>query len=312
MDRRLPILTLLLFLTTLRLHAGTRAVALTFDDLPELTAGEDTAAEEQRITAKLLEALRRQHVPAIGFVNEDKLLGAGEKPDPQRVDLIEQWLDAGFEIGNHTYSHEDLDEVGPEEFQKDIVRGEATIRPMLDRRGMKLRWFRHPYLDTGKTVEVRDQVDGFLAGRGYEIAPVTIDDSEWIYDLAYHNARAWRRPFIRLSYIRYMRERFAWDEARSRLVFGREIPQVLLLHASALNADAFERLAAMIRGRGYEFVTIERATSDPAYRSPELWTGGGVSWLERWGVALGIADSRFNHDPKVPQWIQKLAGAKDE
>jgi peptidoglycan/xylan/chitin deacetylase (PgdA/CDA1 family) len=309
---RHAIVTLFVLLAMFPLRAATRSVAITFDDLPDITAGEDNFAQQQRMTTNLLASLLRQRVPAIGFVNEDKLLGDDGQQDPRRVHLVEQWLEAGLEIGNHTYSHEDLHEVGPDEFESNILRGEATIRATVERRGLRLQWFRHPYLDSGKTVEVRDRIDRFLAEHGYRVAPVTIDNSEWIYELAYRKAGALRRPFIRRSYIRYMRERFAWDEERSRIVFGREIPQVLLLHAGALNADAFDGLAEMIRGRGYEFVSIESATGDPAYVTPERWTDGGVSWLERWGVEKGISDDRFTHDPKVPPWIQRLAGAKEE
>src|SRR5450830_1776156 len=98
-----------------------------------------------------LEAATRA-VAAIGFVNEDNLSDENEQPDPRRVALIEQWLDGGFEIGNHTFSHQDLNEVGADVFERDIVRGETINRPIVERRGMKLRWFRHPYLDTGKTL----------------------------------------------------------------------------------------------------------------------------------------------------------------
>jgi hypothetical protein len=37
-----------------------------------------------------------------------------------------------------------------------------------------------------------------------------------------------------------------------------------------------------------------------------------VGWLERWGVAGGLPERRFENDPKVPLWIQRIAGAKDE
>jgi peptidoglycan/xylan/chitin deacetylase (PgdA/CDA1 family) len=311
MSRRV-ITALFVFLAVLPSRAATRSVAITFDDLPDITADEDTLAQQQQMTTNLLASIVRQRVPAIGFVNEDKLIGDDSGPDPRRAHLVEEWLDAGLEIGNHTYSHVDLHAVEPDAFENDILRGESTIRGMVERHGLKLQWFRHPYLDCGKSVEVRDRIDQFLADHGYRVAPVTIDDSEWIYELAYRKASALRRPFIRNSYIRYMRGRFAWDEERSRIVFGREIPQVLLLHAGALNADAFDSLAKMIRERGYEFVSIESAVADPAYMTPEQWTEGGVSWLERWGVARGIPDDRFTHDPKVPPWIQRLAGAKDE
>ena len=291
--------------------APAREVAITFDDLPNINS--DLPIETQRsITTRLLAALNVERVTAIGFVNEDKLLDDEGQPDPNRVTMIAQWLDAGQEIGNHTFSHLDLDSVSPEAYEADVLRGEAITRPLVESRGQTLRWFRHPLLDTGKTIEVRDNVDAFLVSHAYRVAPVTIDSSEWMYDDAYDHAAWWQRAPLRISYVRYMRRRFAWAEAMSRLVFGRDVAQILLLHASALNADTFPRLAAMIRGRGYRFATIDEATADPAYATPEHWTGGGVGWLERWGTARGIAPSRFEHDPLVPRWVQRLAGAHEE
>ena len=291
-----------------------RRVAITFDDLPNID-GELPVAEQQAINTTLLRALAEEQVPAIGFVNEEKLLGDGDRPDPSRVAMIEAWLDAGLAIGNHTFSHVDLDATPPEQFEAEVLRGEIMTRQLLERRAPSsatLRWFRHPYLDTGQTLAIRDEVDTFLAAHGYAVAPVTIDDSEWIYDTAYDRAAWWQREALRRSYIRYMRRRVEWAESMSRLVFGRDIAQILLLHESALNADTFARLAAMMRGRGYRFVSIDEAMLDAAYASRESWTGGGVSWLERWGVARGIPAARFERDPHVPPWVQRLAGARDE
>lgn len=310
MCRRL--LVILLLLLAVRIDVTTRRVAVTFDDLPDISSDSDSLEQQQRITTGLLASLRRNRVPAIGFVNEYKLDGSNDQPDPRRVHLIEEWLEDGCEIGNHTSSHESVDTSGLAAYEQDVLDGETSIRPLLEKRGGKLQWFRHPFLETGKTLEIRQELDAFLAAHGYRVAPVTIDDSEWIYDDAYRKAARWRRPLIRWSYIRYMRERFAFAEEGSRLVFGREIPQVVLLHAGSLNADAFDALATMIRGRGYEFVSIDQATADPAYLTPEQWVDGGVGWLERWGVARGIPEEAFTNDPKVPPWIQRIANVKDE
>jgi peptidoglycan/xylan/chitin deacetylase (PgdA/CDA1 family) len=281
------------------LSAPQREVAITFDDLPDV--GENAIEVQESLTPRLLDELKNENVPAIGFVNEDKL------EDARHVALIQQWLDAAEAIGNHTYSHIDLNQVPLEQFEEDVLRGEAITRSMTS-----LQWFRHPYLDTGETLAKRDEADAFLAAHGYRVAPVTIDSSEWIYDQAYDRAAWWRRPALRRSYVRYMRRRFEWAEAMSQLVFHRDIAQILLLHASTLNADAFPELAAMMRARGYRFIAIDDAFRDNAYATPERWTGGGVGWLERWGVARGIAPGRFEHDPRVPPWVQRLAGARDE
>jgi peptidoglycan/xylan/chitin deacetylase (PgdA/CDA1 family) len=311
------------FVLAALLAAPRREVAITFDDLPDV--GESAIEVQESLTRRLIDDLKNENVPAIEFVNEDKLLDESEQPDPRRVALIQQWLDAGAQIGNHTFSHIDLNQVPLEQFEQDVLRGELITGSQWSAgalaggssgagrgAGAPLKWFRHPYLDTGETLAKRDETDAFLAAHGYRVAPVTIDNSEWIYDQAYGRAAWWQRPALRRSYIHYMRRRFAWAEAMSHLVFHRDIAQILLLHASTLNADAFPELAAMMRARGYRFVAIEDAFRDAAYATPDRWTGGGVSWLERWGVARGVAPSRFEHDPIVPPWVQRLAGARDE
>jgi peptidoglycan/xylan/chitin deacetylase (PgdA/CDA1 family) len=279
-------------------------VAITFDDLPNLDS--DLPADAQRaITTKLVDQIKTTRVPVIGFVNEDKL-------DDDDTSPLEQWLDAGADLGNHTYSHLDLDQSTIAQYEEDVMHGEELTRPLLESRGKTLRWFRHPYLDTGKTIGVRNEIDLFLQAHGYRVAPVTIDDSEWIYDMAYDHAPWWKRAALRRSYIRYMRRRLEFAEWSAHLVFHRNIAQILLLHASALNADTFPRLVAMMRDRGYRFVTLDEATLDDAYATPEKWAGGGVGWIERWGVDRGIAQSRFEHDPRVPAWVQKMAGDRDQ
>ena len=94
-------------------HAGSdssrpatrREVAVTFDDLP--VVGTRDIAAQQEITRKLLRSITSNKVPAIGFVNENKLLDGGVQ-DERLVAMLQQWLDAGLELGNHSFSHPDL------------------------------------------------------------------------------------------------------------------------------------------------------------------------------------------------------------
>src|SRR5262250_1751298 len=82
--------------------AESRVVALTFDDLPFVPRGLE-AKDVREKTEHLLAGLSAHHVPAIGFVNEGKLDGP-EGPEAGTA-LLGLWLDAGFMLGNHSYSH---------------------------------------------------------------------------------------------------------------------------------------------------------------------------------------------------------------
>jgi peptidoglycan/xylan/chitin deacetylase (PgdA/CDA1 family) len=306
----------LAFLAARAVPAGERSVAVTFDDLPGPPAGlvsnEVPALREN--TQKLLATLREHGVPAVGFVNEGKLFVSGEAAaDAEaRTAVLKMWVDAGFELGNHTYSHPDLNRTLLAEFEEDVVRGEPVTRALLAARGMKLRYFRHPFLHVGLELEKRRAFESFLAERGYTVAPVTIDNDEYVYAAVYADAlRREDREMARAvgdDYLRYMEAVFGFIEDASRRLVGREVRQVLLLHANTLNADVFDRLADSMKARGYAFITLEEALKDEAYRLPDTYVGRwGISWIHHWELTAG---KKRSPSPDPPAWVLEAYEAR--
>lgn len=289
-----------------------RTVAVTFDDLP-------ATAEPfswQAMTDDLLAAIARQGVPAVGFVNEGKLYRDGQL-DSGRVALLQQWLDAGLELGNHTFSHRSRNQIPLADYQADVLRGETVTRPLVEEAGQTLRYFRHPFLHTGRSMGARDSLLAFLTAHGYTVAPVTIDNAEWIFARAYSNALndgdAGLAERVADAYLRYMDATFAFFERQEQEFLGRTMRHVLLLHANRLNADTFDRLAALIRARGYRFVTLDEALEDPAYALPDAYDGpSGISWLHRWALTAGLDDPFFRDHPRAPAFVTEAAGVERE
>lgn len=290
-----------------------RVVAVTFDDLPGVSVGSDQPAVWREMTEKILKTLVDNGITALGSVNADKWQGT----DEWKRDLLPAWLDAGMELGNHTYGHTVLHTSTLEDFKADILRGEEALKPLLALRDQTLRYFRHPCLQTGRDAGVKEAVDAFLEERGYAVAPVTFDNAEWIFASAY--AKALKRKDaenarrLREAYVPYMEAKTDYFERQSRALFGREVKQVLLVHANALNADAFGGVVAMLRGRGYAFVPLEEALKDDAYALPDGYFGGaGISWLHRWCFALGGKSLIVADEPRCPDWVAQLAGVEGE
>jgi len=291
--------------------AAERSVAVTFDDLPAPPASvvsNDVAAVREN-TRQLLAALRDHDVHAVGFVNEGKLTVAGEGPAgaEARAAVLRMWLDAGHGLGNHTFSHHSLNATPLEEFEADVVRGEPVTRGLLAERGQTLRYFRHPFLQVGLDLDKRRAFEAFLAARGYTIAPVTIDNDEYIYAAVYADALrrgdAAAADRISTDYLRYMETQVAFVEDVSRRLLGREMRQVLLLHANALNAATFGRLARMMEGRGYRFISLGEALEDEAYRRPDTYVGAwGISWLHHWELTAG---RKRSPSPDPPDWVTR-------
>jgi peptidoglycan/xylan/chitin deacetylase (PgdA/CDA1 family) len=292
-----------------------RRMAVTFDDLPGPAAGlvSNAVPDLRENTRKLLAHFREHDVPVVGFVNEGKLFqpGESEKDAAARTAVLDMWLEAGFDLGNHTYSHHNLNRTPLEEFEADVVKGEAVTTRLLAARQRKLRYFRHPFLHVGLDLEKRRAFEAFLAGRGYTIAPVTIDDDDYVLAAVY--ADALRRgdrdtgDGVAAAYVPYMEEVVAFVEDVAERLLGRPIPHVLLLHANTLNTDRFGALATSFRKRGYRFVTLEEALRDEAYARPDTYVGNwGISWLHHWELTEG---RKRSPSPDPPDWIQKAYAA---
>jgi peptidoglycan/xylan/chitin deacetylase (PgdA/CDA1 family) len=293
-----------------------RRIVITIDDLPWATLGEETPPTLAEYHPKLMAALAAGKAPVIGFVNEGKLLSGG-KVETARVHLLRDWLAAGADLGNHTQDHGDLHAIGLEEYESQVLRGETFLRPLLEEKGRKPQWFRHPYLRTGRTPEDKAALGAFLREHGYRIAPVTVDTSDWVYAAAYRKAIAAKDPAMQLKlradYVPYMLAKIDYFEQQSIALLGYNLPQILLMHANELNADSYLALVEGMRGRGYAFIDLETALQDPAYARADAYTGRwGPSWIHRWAIGAGKDKSFFAGEPKVPQWVLDYAGIDSE
>ncbi len=295
--------------------AQSREVAITIDDLP-VASGIKDSDFQQKLTTELLAKLKKYNVPAIGFVNEGKLY-RNDTLVVERVDLLKQWLNAGFDLGNHTYSHKSLNRIPAKDYTEDLLKGERIIRGLIESAGKELVYFRHPFLQTGRNIAVRDSLEDFLKEHNYKIAPVTIDNSDWVFASGYEKALrendSTMMKKISDAYIPYMESKFEHFEFVSRELFGREIKQILLIHASKLNSDHFNELADMMIKRGYKFISLSEALEDMAYNSPDTFFGaGGISWLHRWALTQRKNKDIFKTDLPAPEFIMKYAGIESE
>ena len=296
--------------------APLRQIAVTIDDLPWATLGDATPATLAQFHPRLIAAMKEAGIRLIGFVNEGKLVSGG-KVETSRVHLLKDWVDAGFDLGNHSYSHADLHAVGLEAYESDILRGEVFLRPLLAEKNKRPEWFRHPYLRAGRTVEDKAALKAFLTEHGYRIAPVTVDTSDWVWAGAYRKAIAAgdeaSMTRLREDYVPYMVSKVDYFEDQSIQLLGYNLPQILLMHANEINADTFGSLIAAIRARGYGFIDLETAMKDPAYQRPDAYLGKwGPSWIHRWAAGEGRPKEFYAGEPVTPTWVMAMAEVDSE
>ncbi len=310
------LLILFIFLSASGLFAQPKMAAITIDDLPFVRMGLFSNKELSQKTDKLLTALQTQNAPATGFVNMSKVYNAGEL-DSARYNLLRQWPGKGFDLGNHTFSHYDYNEVSCSDFVNDIEKNEALVNGMLKEYQKTMVYFRHPYLHRGNSEAKADSLADYLRGRNYTEAPVTIDNAEWIFAAAYDSVLRTNDQKIIAQvgneYIHYMESKLRYYEGQSEKLFGRNIRQILLIHANSLNSDYMGDLLQMFVKNGYSFISLQTALQDGSYKTPDLYyRNGGISWLDRWALTQGKSRDFFKNEPGCPVSVMKLAQVESE
>lgn len=305
-----------LFVHTVCAQSDMKRLAVTMDDLPLATASRVDNAELDRQTTRILAQIAAARTPVTAFVNESKLELNGTR-DPQRVATLKRWLDAGIALGNHTFAHKSQNTVPLAEAKEDIVKGKRTIHELYAKKGGRPQWFRHPFLQTGRDSLTRAALTAFLDSLGYAIAPVTLDNADWLFASAYEAAckagdSAGMRS-VASEYLPYMQAKVKYYEWMSDTLFHRQIPHVLLLHANRLNGDHYAALCRQFREDGYAFISLDEAMKDEVYRLTDTFYGaGGISWLERWAITRGYKGEFFAKEPRVPMSVKQRAGIYDE
>lgn len=251
-------------------------VAVTVDDLPAhgaLPRGLTRAG----IAQSYLDTLKRHGVPeAYGFVNAKGIDGADSE------EALARWRQAGYPLGNHTFSHLGLSQVALKDWIDDAARNEAVLAARMGKDDW--RWLRFPFLDPGRDAVRHDGARAWLRQQGYRVADVALGFDDWAYTDAY--ARCLDKgdgaaiETLKAGYLRRIDAQIARNKALSQRLYGRVVPQVLLTHVGAWSAATLPLVMQRLDAAGARYVSLAQAQSDPAYRDEGPHAGDGAL-LER-------------------------------
>jgi len=225
---------------------------------------------------------------AYGFIDAQK---SADEPSSQTV--LKIWSDAGYPLGNHTYSHFNLNRVPLARFVDDIKANEAMLATYAKSNAQK--WFRYPFLHEGDTMEKRNQVRTFLRERGYQIAQVTIDFEDWVWNNAYvrctQRSDAASFAWLGESYLQNATLRLNHAQALAKKTYARDIGHVLLFHIGVFDSLMLDSLLDIYEKAGVQFVSLAQAQEDPAYTAdPGLTPTHGETFLHQFAAFKKIKD----------------------
>lgn len=187
-------------------NTGTKKIAITFDDGPH-----------PQYTEQLLDGLKERGVKATFFVT-------GEHAE-LHPDIIERMNEEGHLIGNHTYSHIQLNTGNRDEFKKQLIRTNEIISEIT---GKEVLYVRPPYGTWDKKFETE-----------LNMFPVlwTVDPRDWCSDNATCIA--------------------------DKVVAKAGENDIILLHDYyETSVTAALKIVDKLQEEGYEFVTVEEILFD--------------------------------------------------
>ena len=97
-------------------------MAITVDDMPvhgEMPPG----ATPVSVARKVIAALRRENVPAYGFINAQ-----WTEREPATMQVLTEWRAAGLPLANHGWAHRHLNEMSVAEFEQEVAKNEPVLQ----------------------------------------------------------------------------------------------------------------------------------------------------------------------------------------
>lgn len=253
-----------ILLAALTRSTSAQQIAFTWDDLPAHSA---LPAGETRVDIghKLIAAMKAAKMPPVyGFVN-----GVALEREPGSAPMLKDWRDAGFFLGNHTWSHMNLNSNSLADWEADLLKNEPVLEKYAA--GSDWRWLRYPFLAEGDNPEKRREVRKFLSAHGYRIAAVTMSFGDYLWNEPYARCVAKNDATaiaqLESSYLQAASNDADFRRAMAKALFDHDIPYVLLMHVGAFDARMLPRLIDLYRSKGFTFITLKEAENDPFYAS---------------------------------------------
>jgi peptidoglycan/xylan/chitin deacetylase (PgdA/CDA1 family) len=278
-------LGLLLLIAAMTGVSTAQKLAITMDDLP-LNGMLPAGVTREETTRNVLAILKKRRVPPVyGFLNSKKIEGSADG-----AEALKLWA-AAEPVGNHTYSHMNLEENLAEAFERDIEQNEPALELLAS--ADNWHWLRYPYLHEGDTVEKRRAVRAYLKARGYRMAQVSLDWEDYLWNTAYarcvekkdSKSMAW----LRSSYLNTAAEFLDLGREQAKLIYGHDINHVLLMHLGAFSSAILPDVLDLLKKRGFKLVTLEEAESDPVYEGdPDVGLHDAGTFLDQWMQVKGI------------------------
>ncbi|MDH5676637.1 MAG: polysaccharide deacetylase family protein [Myxococcales bacterium] len=236
-------------------------IALTCDDAPWSASLGGNAFREGVMDGIRQQLLRCGVGRCVAFVNSEVAMGQ----EPQ----LERWLEAGFELGNHTHDHRTASESRPEHFLDSVERCDRMLQSLGAFDDGRTRWFRFPKLDRGPDAQTRRLLKRGCEDLGYRIAHASTDFFDHHFEARYVSALEVGdevlATHIARRYRRVATESLSATRIAMRAVHGVEFISVPYFHFGAVSLRTTGAIFDQLTKTDVAWCDLEEAMGHPVF-----------------------------------------------
>lgn len=288
--------TLIALLIFLHINiASAMELSITVDDLPA-NGSISTQITRMEIAQKILSVFKKHHITGVyGLIN-----GNTVDNTPNGLAILQEWIKEGHTLGNHTFHHFDLAKTDSVEYITDIQKNEPILNQLMTDKDY--HYFRYPFLSEGNTQDKRDAVRNYLSKNSYKIAPVTVDFFEYEWNDPY--VRCLKKgdkksiEWLKKTYLEQANNALVISHELSKMLFNRDIKNVLLIHINSFTAEMLDELLTNYEKQNIKFISLKNALSDPIYQiNPNIVRDRAYTFLNQIRLSRGLEN---------PEIVEKL------
>ncbi|HAT6826217.1 TPA: polysaccharide deacetylase family protein [Legionella pneumophila] len=225
--------------------AQKKAIAITIDDLPFV-------GEYRNFHLNMMmNTMKDEKIPATGFI-------IAKEVRPDNWEILHKFRDAGFGLGNHTFSHANLNKLKTKEYIQEIKEADSLLMPVLT----EPKYFRYPYLAMSSGNK-KNKILCYLEKHHYQVAPITIDSKDFVFNQRLLSVpELGRRAYLdelKPFYLDFIWQQTLKAEEHTQYHHNPDQAQILLIHANLLNAYVLPDIINLYKQNGYKFVSLEDA-----------------------------------------------------
>lgn len=186
-------------------------------------------------------------------------------------DILERWLDSGYELGNHTFHHQAASTSSLKKFEESVRRCDALLRSLGAMNKQNSKWFRFPFLDRGSDPYHRRELAAIVHEMGYTVSHASLQFYDHPFEELLVKSRqrqdTTRERAIAERYAQVAEEAVAYQIHRIESHYGAATPHIAFCHFGPVSESYLPGILTRLVDKGAVWCKLSEAQGHSLFKN---------------------------------------------